>query len=160
MCRCPVSDVVSVWFLRACVWCRFRPRRARGVQHVEVLGLVAARDAADPGGRDVRAGDRVLPAGLLLVIGEVAQVAALRGLLCLLAEQDFSPSDVAAMLGTRTADATRLLDELAGVTSMDQSAADEPSLPLGSVLTIVRCLLADVAGDCRHRSFAAALTAR
>lgn len=44
---------------------------------------------------------------------------ALRGLLHLLAEQRFSPSDVAAMLGTRTADATRLLDELAGATSMD-----------------------------------------
>lgn len=58
---------------------------------------------------------------------------ALRGLLRLLAEQHFSPSDVAAMLGTRTADATRLLDELAGVTSMDQSAANEHPLPLRSV---------------------------
>jgi hypothetical protein len=54
---------------------------------------------------------------------------ALRGLLGLLAEQDFTPSDVAALLGTRTADAARLLDQLARATSMHRGPPDEPRLP-------------------------------
>src|SRR5271170_7165162 len=46
------------------------------VHHVDVLGVVAAGDAAYPGTGDVRAGDGVLPAGLLFVAGQVSQVAA------------------------------------------------------------------------------------
>src|SRR6516225_1878708 len=46
------------------------------VHGVDVLRVMAAGHAGYPGVRDVRAGDRVLPAGLLLVVGEVPQVAA------------------------------------------------------------------------------------
>src|SRR6202035_5762185 len=46
------------------------------VDDVDVLRVVAARDAADPGIGDVRAGDGVLPAGLLLVVRQVPQVPA------------------------------------------------------------------------------------
>ena len=42
---------------------------------VDVLGVVAAGDAADPGAGDVRADDGVPPAGLLLVGGQVPQPA-------------------------------------------------------------------------------------
>src|SRR5947207_7569652 len=46
------------------------------VQHVDVLRVVAARDPWYPAVRDVRAGDGVLPAAALLVVGEVLQVPA------------------------------------------------------------------------------------
>src|SRR6266571_3770416 len=46
------------------------------VNGVDVLRVVAARHVLYPGVRDVRAGDRVLPAGLLLVVRQVPQVAA------------------------------------------------------------------------------------
>ena len=46
------------------------------VDHVDVLRVVACGDAGDPAVGDVRAGDGVLPAGFLLVVGEVPQVAA------------------------------------------------------------------------------------
>src|SRR5579884_2074781 len=46
------------------------------VGDVDVLGVVAARDAADSAVRDVGAGDGVPPAGLFLVSGEVAHLAA------------------------------------------------------------------------------------
>jgi hypothetical protein len=46
------------------------------VQDVDVLGVVAARHAGYPGVRDVRAGDRVLPARFLLIVRQVPQVAA------------------------------------------------------------------------------------
>src|SRR6202044_1044498 len=48
------------------------------VQDVDVLRVVAARHPGDSRVRDVRAGDGVLPAGLLLVMGEVAQMPARR----------------------------------------------------------------------------------
>ena len=48
------------------------------VHGVDVLRVVAARHPAYPGVRDVRAGDGVFPAGLLLVAGQVPQVAARR----------------------------------------------------------------------------------
>src|SRR5271154_4628718 len=50
-------------------------RRARGARR-RCTAVVAARHAGDPGSRDVRAGDGVPPAGLLLVIREIPQVAA------------------------------------------------------------------------------------
>ena len=46
------------------------------VHDVDVLRVVAAGNALDPGIGDVRAGDRVPPAGLLLVGGEVAHLPA------------------------------------------------------------------------------------
>src|SRR5258708_29702343 len=46
------------------------------VHGVDVLRVVAARDAREPVAGDVGAGDGVLPAGLLLVVGQVPQVAA------------------------------------------------------------------------------------
>jgi hypothetical protein len=46
------------------------------VQHVDELDVPAARDAFQPFVRDIGAGDRVLPAGLLLLGGEVLQVPA------------------------------------------------------------------------------------
>src|SRR5215813_9310655 len=46
------------------------------VDDVDVLGMVAARDAADTGVRDVRADDGVPPPGVLLVGGEVAHLPA------------------------------------------------------------------------------------
>ena len=49
--------------------------RVLAVHHVDVLRVVAAGDALDAGVGDVRADDRVPPAGLLLVGGEVAQPA-------------------------------------------------------------------------------------
>jgi hypothetical protein len=49
---------------------------ALAVDGVDVLGVVAARDAGDPGVGDVRAGDGVLPAALVLVVGQVPQVPA------------------------------------------------------------------------------------
>src|SRR6185437_3723699 len=48
------------------------------VQGVDELGVVAARDLRYPGVGDVRAGDGVLPARLLLVGGEVLLVPARR----------------------------------------------------------------------------------
>ena len=44
------------------------------VHGVEVLGVVAARDARDPAAGDVRAGDGVLPAGLSLVVGDYLEL--------------------------------------------------------------------------------------
>jgi hypothetical protein len=53
---------------------RLRGADAAGLDHgllavhdVDVLGVVAAGHARYPGVRDVRAGNRVLPAGLLIV---------------------------------------------------------------------------------------------
>ena len=46
------------------------------VGDVDVLGVVAARDAAYPAVRDVRAGDGVPPPGLLLIVREIAHLAA------------------------------------------------------------------------------------
>jgi len=45
---------------------------------VNVLGVMAARDAADPTIGDVRAGDGVPPAGLLIVGGQVRHLPARR----------------------------------------------------------------------------------
>src|SRR2546423_10184735 len=46
------------------------------VQHVDELGVPAARHPLDPFLGDVRADDGVLPAGLLLIGGELLQVPA------------------------------------------------------------------------------------
>src|SRR5260370_40275344 len=46
------------------------------VDGVDVLRVVAARDAGDAGVGDVRAGDGVLPAGFPLVVRQVSQVPA------------------------------------------------------------------------------------
>ena len=46
------------------------------VHDVDVLGMVAARDADDPDAGDVRAGNRVPPPGLLLLVGEVPHLPA------------------------------------------------------------------------------------
>ena len=54
---------------------RFPRRRARGAQCRCTAGG-DCRDAGDPGVRDVGAGDGVLPAGFLLVVRQVPQVAA------------------------------------------------------------------------------------
>src|SRR2546429_3999739 len=46
------------------------------VGHVDVLRVVAARDVPDAAVRDVRADDRVPPAGLLLISGQVLHLPA------------------------------------------------------------------------------------
>jgi DNA-binding SARP family transcriptional activator len=52
-----------------------------------------------------------------------------RRLLSLLADLDFTPSDVAALLSTRTGDAARLLEQLTGPASINRPAPDKLRLP-------------------------------
>jgi hypothetical protein len=99
------------------------------VDGVDVLGVVAARPAADPAVRDVGAGDGVPPAGLLLIGGEVAHLAA-GGL--------HSPGDPAQPAGPFPA---RLIRSVISATALSCSTA--PSWPvLGFHASAGTCMIA------------------